>query len=109
MTLTLEQFKAHINEIRKLDRDIERIHKAFRILDPDFGGFRIGRFETAMLDLLKSAMGDEHDWIAYWVYDLDWGKNWKPQSVTEKDGSSVRMKTAEDLYKYLIKNKNQNK
>ena len=110
MSLSLEQFKKHIGVIQKLDEDMRRVHDAMQILDPDFGGFCISRVESALIDLLYDVMGDTCDtWISYWIYDLDYGKNWKPDSVKEKDGTVIPLKTAEDLYTHLIKLSTQEK
>lgn len=40
--------------------------------------------------------------VEYFIYDLEWGKNWTPESVTEADGTPVDLSTVEKLYDYLV-------
>ena len=35
--------------------------------------------------------------ISYWMWELDFGRKWKPGTVTN-DGQDVKLETAEDLY-----------
>lgn len=46
---------------------------------------------------------DEYPLIDYWVFELDCGKNWKPNSVTDDNGDSVPLKTISDLYDELVR------
>lgn len=39
--------------------------------------------------------------ISYFIYDLEFGKNWTPNSIT-LDGVSIDISTPEKLYDYLI-------
>ena len=50
------------------------------------------------------------DWIEYYIYELYYGEDWKPNTVTETkivDGEEVEvdipLKTPEDLYDMLFK------
>lgn len=45
------------------------------------------------------------EWVHYWVYDLDFGKNSTELSVVG-DGEPVPLKTPEQLYDFLEKEKN---
>lgn len=59
--------------------------------------------------LLELAMGADSDSdvgsdIVYFVYELDFGKNWTPDCYTDENGDSVDISTAEKLYNVLVKN-----
>ena len=60
---------------------------------------------SSTLRLLHSLAGnaDKDNWISYFVFDLDFGKKWKPGMITEKDGTDIVLKSSEDLYEYLKK------
>ena len=42
-----------------------------------------------MMELLEKLYLDYERWINYWVYDLDFGKNWKPGELIDSDGSDT--------------------
>lgn len=57
--------------------------------------------------LLEEAMKVEIDErygsdISYFIYELEFGKKWKPNYVTDSNGNSIDMSTAEKLYDYLV-------
>ncbi len=45
---------------------------------------------------------DVNDTIAYFCFELDYGRKWKPGMITEKDGTDIILSTSEDLYNYLV-------
>ena len=55
-----------------------------------------------VLDILRTVMGDDEDWISYWMYELDCGREWKPYMVT-KNGEDIPLRTMEDLWNLLNK------
>ena len=56
----------------------------------------------SIIDALKIEMNDKDEWIDYFIFELDFGRDWKPDSVTDK-GKSVDMSSAGALYDYLYK------
>jgi hypothetical protein len=63
---------------------------------------------TSMVDeivaLLEIIFHDqEAEWIAYWLWDLNGGENWKSGSITDDKGSIV-LRTPGDLYQLLTGN-----
>ena len=74
--------------------------------------------ENEIIKLLEIIMNDKptNDYygsnISYFIYELNYGKNYKAGMVTDKnkDGSfiDVDISTPEKLYEYLIKNMEQN-
>ena len=57
--------------------------------------------EGIVLDLLKLLMHDEMNDIDYFVYELDYGRKYKPGMVNENDGTEIDLSSSEKLYKYL--------
>ena len=58
--------------------------------------------EGIVLDLLKLLMHDEMNDIDYFVYELDYGRKYKPGMISENDGTEIDLSTSEKLYKYLV-------
>ena len=56
-----------------------------------------------MLEMIKELAHDDYDYIEYFIYELKWGKEAKPNSVTEEDGTPILLMTIEDLYNKLEK------
>lgn len=57
-----------------------------------------------VLMLLQKMFRDTEEWLTYWVYDLDWGNDYKPGCVENEDGSNIELETMRDLYDFLLKN-----
>lgn len=57
-----------------------------------------------IIDLLHSLFGraDRNGWIEYFCFELDFGRKYKDGMIIYKNGGNIRMKTAEDLYDFLI-------
>lgn len=61
-----------------------------------------------VIDLLKFIFNDKDQWINYWIFELDFGKDYEDGWVTQKDGTIIPLKTVEDLYDLLVKNMEEN-
>ena len=56
----------------------------------------------AVVDMLEDVFNDKvANWIQYWMFELEFGDSYKEGCIT-KDGEVVPMKTAEDLYDFLM-------
>lgn len=62
------------------------------------------RMEDYILQLLENMFEDFNGWIGYWIYDLEFGAKWTPDSITDVNGKSIKLQTKEDLYNFLIHN-----
>lgn len=58
-----------------------------------------------LVKMLKFATNDTEN-IEYFIYELDFGKNWTIDSVTDENGKHIKMKTVNQLWSYLCKNYN---
>lgn len=52
---------------------------------------------------------DMYSWITYYCYELEFGKKYTKGSVTDKDGSEIKLSNVEELYNFLIKMKHKKK
>ena len=64
-------------------------------------------FIDGLLDIIIQSMDDtENDWIAYYVYELNWGKENDRLKVYKKDGvTEIPLTTIEDLWNILVTEK----
>ena len=56
-----------------------------------------------LIRILEIEMNDKDGWVSYFCYELDFGKDYKDGSVTEKDKSIIDLSTASKLFDFLIK------
>ncbi|NCQ52027.1 hypothetical protein GW796_09055 [archaeon] len=61
--------------------------------------------KTAIMCYLEKMTKDEYKWIEYFIYELDYGKKYKDGCIIDSDGSYIKLRTPEDLYNFLEKNK----
>lgn len=64
------------------------------------GSICIGH-ESVVVELLENMFNT--DMISYWIYKLDYGKEYKDGYVQDGEGNNIDISTAEKLYDYLIK------
>lgn len=56
------------------------------------------------LSLLGFIFDDKDQWIDYWVYELDFGRQYKEGTITDANGENIPLETVEELYELLVKN-----
>lgn len=103
--LTKKQFKKHILRLKELTNEQDKINnvmKKSKLAD----GFNVGLFgitwyEDLIIKILKDTFNDKSDWIGYWIYELDFGKDYKKGCVKSKEGKNIPLKTIDDLYNLL--------
>jgi hypothetical protein len=100
----------------KIMKDLEEYKLADEVLVKNLDAFVEGtgfatlhsdKWEELIMNILEHYFDDDADpkagtWIGYFVYDLDFGKEWKESSATRKDGSSINLSDAGHLYEFLI-------
>ena len=70
----------------------------------DDGFFYRDGLEHVVINLLQEIMKDkENDWIGYYIYELDFGKEYK-DGMVEENNTIIKLKTYTDLYNLLLKN-----
>lgn len=101
-----ENFVKIINAIQE-QREIDR--KATEALDSIFidvvGGFYDNETLFSVIEnYLVDTFKDEGGWLGYFIYDLDFGKDWKDDCCSESDGTIIDISTVEKLYDFLVLN-----
>lgn len=102
--ITFEQFSDCIETIQN---EMEREDKINDVLSDEFALERTMLYNPLLAEyikLLRSVFDDENDWIDYYVYDLDFGKDYHDGDVQDENGQNIPLLTVEDLYNLLIEN-----
>lgn len=78
------------------------------------GGYRKVDYPDCIdtvIDLLHSIFwkADRNGWIEYFCFELNFGRNYKDGTITYENGGNIRIKTAEDLYDFLLSGMENNK
>ena len=75
-------------------------------LTAEFGDaifYPYSNYESQMIKVLENVFDDTNEWISYFIYELDFGRKWKPGCVTE-DGKDIPLSTPEQLYDMISEN-----
>lgn len=107
--LTKEEFVKILNRLERATEIQDKVSSIFRSstenIENDFmnaGSLQISH-ESVVIDLLEKIFGDEHfNNISYFIYDLNYGKEYTQDSITDEDGDAIDFSTAEKLYDYLV-------
>lgn len=103
--LDVKTFLKAIYEIQKVHKYQSELYDLFKKYDSDT---RIYPYscEDVLVDVLEKAMKDDNSAISYFIYDLNFGKDWTKGCFTRiderKKAVDIKIKTPEDLYNYLV-------
>lgn len=100
--LNKEKFKSILSELEILT---DKTHKIYEL------GITIDTYdclEPIIVDLLKLHFSDKEEWIEYFMYELDYGKRYKPNMIIDENGNDISMCNSDELYDLLISNMNMN-
>ena len=101
--LSKEVFINVIEDVkRKCDYQSE-LNDFFRNHGADGYIFQPDCSESVLL-LLENIFDDKDNWISYFCFELDFGRNWKEGMVTSKHDDDIPLSTPEDLYELLTNN-----
>lgn len=104
--ITYEDFKKHIGDILRLQKLQSSLERAFNDYNNYYGDACAGCFptlESNLITLLEVITDDKDEWIQYWAYELDYGRNYESGKVTI-DNKPVSLKTVRDLWDMLTDN-----
>ncbi len=61
--------------------------------------------EPIVLDLLAMMLDDKDGDIEYFVYEMDYGRKYRPGMITDADDKEIDISTPQKLYRYLVNTK----
>ena len=97
-----EVFKEVMTFIVDKNKKKDKLNDAWREYNPDGNYLSLdGDWETTIVQLLREYVGDYNDDIGYWLYELNYGKEAKKNTVTDKNGRNIPIKTIDDLYNLI--------
>lgn len=99
-----KEFCRIINEVKRYQEFRDKINDLLgTVIDsPDLTDWCIYLLDVAMgIDITTDTYKKYGSDIGHFVYELNFGENWTPKSIT-MDGKSVDISTAEKLYDYLV-------
>ena len=108
MTFSKEQFVKVIDRLKSAndlqDQIQDLMYEAQDNIDSDFmnAASLMINHEDTIVDLLKVIMDDEDDDISYFIYELDYGRDYYPGCIVEASGENIDFSTADKLYDYLV-------
>ena len=113
--ITKQEFVKIINRLRDYNDLQDKIQELFKDnidnQEMDFmnaGSICVGH-ETIVVKLLENMFNDRGNWISWWLYEQDYGRNVNIDDVFDEEiGKFVDLTTPEKLYDYLIKEMEEN-
>jgi hypothetical protein len=105
--ITKKEFVKIINRLKKTNDFVDKTNNEARKLQDAiesdfFNSMSLSiSHESIVVSLLENIFNDG-DIIGWWIYDLDYGREYKDGCITEKNGDIIDVSTAEKLYDYLI-------
>lgn len=95
-------FKETIDVLKKQYKVNQKRAEAFKIILPHDHVTDIDMpIYDYFVNFLMKVMNDESEWIAYYVYELDFGLLNDTYKVTDKKGKEIPLKTTKDLWNIL--------
>ena len=102
--ITFEQFSDCIEAIQD---EMKREDKINDVLSNEFALERTMLYNPLLseyIKLLRDIFKDEGDYIGYYVYDLDFGRDYHEGDIQDENGQNIPLLTVEDLYNLLVEN-----
>jgi len=111
-----EKFCEIIQHIELLQEQSERINLIlqdllYKSITNDFidaYAFNNPIIEQDLIDALEEMYSDKNHWISYYVYELNCGTDWYKGKITDSQGNDIPLACAEDLWKLIQENVNDN-
>lgn len=99
--ISKDAFLRIMNDVHKEEEYIDDINGVFNKYNYG-GGYFPPTCVDSLVNLLEFIFEDNNDWIGYYIWELNFGKNWNPGTVRCKD-KDIRLDTDENLYDFLVK------
>jgi len=102
-----EQFKSIIEQLKALSECQDGLYKFCRQFNKNNREELEISFPSAIsicVELLEYIFDDAtfDGWISYYIFELNYGKDYKPGMIVDKDGSEIELKTTRQLYDFLV-------
>ena len=103
--ISKERFVKTLDFIKKMHSVEDDINDIFRRNNMEFSSVSYCEYENELFELLSDCMNDTGNWICWWIYDMNCGRDVENGVLVaeEEDGREIDLTTPEKLYDYLVK------
>jgi hypothetical protein len=105
MKISYENFKKQMTDIvnfQELSDSISDTMRVYNSKSKDNAEIWFPSLICNTVELLEMLTNDtKSQWISYYVFELDCGKDYKDGSITDKDGGIIKLQTIDDLWNLL--------
>mgnify|MGYP001031021408 CR=1 FL=1 len=100
--MTKDLFISSVTALKTQFEKDEKCVEAFDVILPydNISGYDNSVLIDAFINLLKECVNDTNDWIDYFVWELDFGRDYTDGCV-RINGKDVPLRTAEDLWNII--------
>lgn len=105
--LSKKEFSGILDRLKEATDLVKKVNELFRnsrdSIECDFcnaAALQISH-ESIAVRLLKLIMNDHDEWIDYFIYELDYGRNYKDGTILDEDGSNIDISSSNKLYDFL--------
>lgn len=99
--ISKETFVSTLNRCKTLADVEDEVNSIFRKANLDFMSISYSAYEDITINLLAEAMEDKNEWVAWWVWECEWG-NFATVEDEKVDGGIRNISTPEELYDFLM-------
>lgn len=101
-----EVFVSIVNAIKaQREFDGKMFKKLSEVFEEFDGWYNTDVVITPIEDALEVEFDDTESMISYFMYDLDYGKEYPEEGAKLRDGTVIDITTVEKLYDYLMEGK----
>lgn len=107
-SISFDTFKYCLDILQKtteLDASLNDIFSKYNQGTGDIADLTLPSIRDPILKLLEIITEDNEEWIDYWVFELEFGKLASEMKCTDADGKPIPLRTIEDLWTVLVKEK----
>ena len=98
--ISKKTFVDSINQIVKYAEMNDRVTSIYRENNVEYFPGQYFEYEGMVVRLLSEVMNDKDDWIGWWLYDCNYGRDTEGRA-SYKDDSPIIVDTPEKLYDFL--------
>ena len=100
---TKERKYKMFEEYKTISIKLEKFNDILREIDPEFGGGYVHNKTIFLVEeLLSKLVNDKYDNISYYMWEIDFGKEYKEGCITEEDGTPIPLSNAGELYDLIM-------
>ena len=105
MKITRKQFIQTIEALERQNRHDSKCSDALEKVFPDSEIilYDNSRIVSQTIKLLEELTNDKNEWIQYFIFEKDFGKNYKAGDVFDEEGKEIPLAKKTDLWRLLNK------